>query len=59
MAARKKRRKKTGRKKRKGRKKKTRRTKGHVPLNILERRLSKLNRTVTSRGGKSFPGKPF
>ena len=31
-------------------------TKGHVPLDLLEKRLVKLNRTVKSRGGAAFAG---
>lgn len=40
-------------------KKKKRKTshKGHVPLHILEDRLHKLQRVVSSRGGKARPHK--
>jgi len=42
------------RKKRKKSKKGKRKVKGHIPLNILERRLHKLNRVVGTRGGKYY-----
>ncbi len=52
----KKRRKKAGKRKtsrRKGGRKKASRRGGHIPLNILEKRLVKLHRIVKSRGGKA------
>lgn len=47
-----KRKRKTPTKRRTAKRRKTRKSKGHVPLKILERRLTKLRAIVKKRGGK-------